>query len=83
MELCLVLNRGSWVYGYCNSLGLIDKVKMKESQIQKKGCVCTAARDWNKSYYTGAIKASKLHDLLSLHHKADRKGIHITTGDIS
>ena len=51
-------------------------------EAEKEGCTYTAMRNWNKSYYTGAIKASKLHILLSNNHRADREGIHISVGDI-
>ena len=43
----------------------------------------TTMKDKNKGYYTKAKKASELHDLLSCHHRADRKGVHMPVGDIS
>ena len=36
----------------------------------------------NKSHYTEAIRASKLHNLLSCHHWANGKSIHMPVGDI-
>ena len=43
----------------------------------------TTVKDRDASYYTRAIGASKLHDLLSSHHWADGEGIHMLVGDIS
>ena len=37
----------------------------------------------NKSYYTEAIGASKLHDLLSSHHRIDEKDNQMPVGDFS
>ena len=51
--------------------------------VEEKGCKYTTATDKNESYYTRTITASKLHDLLSSHHKADGKGIHMLGGDLS
>ena len=41
----------------------------------------TAAKDWYESYYTGTMRASKLLNFLSSHHRAD-KGIHMPVGHI-
>ena len=39
-------------------------------------------KDWNGSYYIGAVRASELHDLLNCHHRTYGKGIHVPVGDI-
>ena len=43
----------------------------------------TAMKDRNESYYTGVIRISGLHDLLSRHHRPNGEGMQMPVGDIS
>ena len=59
-----------------------DEGATDPDEAAQEGCTKTATKDWNKSYHTNAIKASKLHDLLSSHNRADGEGIRTPVGDI-
>ena len=48
-----------------------------DPEVEEEGCILTARRDQNKSYYNKIIGASKLRDLLSSHQKTNGKGIHM------
>ena len=39
-------------------------------------------KDQNESHYTGAERASELHDLSSCHQRANEKGVHKSVGEI-
>ena len=36
-----------------------------------------------ESYYTGAKRVSRLHDLLSRHHRSNENGVQVLVGDTS
>ena len=42
----------------------------------------TAMKNWNESCYTGATRASELHDHLSRHHRTPGKDVHMPVGDM-
>ena len=54
-----------------------------DEEEEKEGCIHNTAKDRNEGYYTGAIGASKLNNLLSSHHRANGKGVHMPVGDNS
>ena len=60
-----------------------DKGATDPGEAEEKECTHTATKDQNESYYTEAIRASKLHDLLSSNQRPNGEGIHTFVGDIS
>ena len=85
MGICHV-SPDSKVYSYCNSQS--NGLSIEEGTIDPEGeemeaCTHTTIKDQNESYYTGAILASKIHNLLSSQHRVDGEGVQIPVGDIS
>ena len=87
-----VPTKDSLVYDFCNSLW--SKVEGKSANQKRhqthKGCGIqkTAIIDHHEktgtgSYYTGTIRVSRLHDLLSRHQRPNGEGIQVPVGDIS
>ena len=52
------------------------------SEVEEGECTHTAAKERDKSYYTESIRTSKLHDLLSSHHRDNGEGILMSIDDI-
>ena len=61
---------------------LWDEKGAKDPNEEKEECTNTATKNWNKTYYTEAIKASNLHNLLKCHHGANGKSVYMPVGDI-
>ena len=49
---------------------------------KEEGRTHTAVKDRNESYYTEAIRASKQHNLMNCHQRANGRGVHMPVGDI-
>ena len=74
MDVCHVLTKGSGVYS-CLTLEsdrLSEDEGATELEAEEEGGTHTAVKDRDTSYYTGTIRASKLHYILGCHYWAER-----------
>ena len=58
-------------------LRLRNEEGARDPDEEEGGCTHTTSKVGNKGYYTEAIGANRLHNLLSCRHKADGKGVHV------
>ena len=82
----MYLPEAPWCKDSVTPFGPRQKKRVEEEDIQSRaehGVQVTALTDLHEKIYTGAARASELHNLPSHHHRPNGEGIPVPVGDIS